>query len=98
MTNRTAAKRRPKVDTRARPKTFRETMARRVLRDIGRRCADGDPANGLAYLLGLRADLDQAMQVAVDGMRAQGFSWAQIAEATGATRQAAFKRWGQHDD
>lgn len=70
-------------------------MVRRMLRAAGRRVADSDPED-LAELLALQADLDQAIATAVHGMRnTHGASWADIARATGTTRQAAAMRWGR---
>jgi hypothetical protein len=67
---------------------------RRMIRAAGRRVAEADEFE-LAELLALRDEIDQAIQTAVDGQLATGRSWAQIAVATGTTRQAAHKRWGQ---
>jgi hypothetical protein len=39
-------------------------------------------------------ELDTAIQVAVTGLRAFGYSWAEISSRLGATRQAAQQRWG----
>lgn len=66
--------------------------ARRFIVGAGRRVADSDPID-LADLLALEGVLAEAIQGAVDGQRERGFSWAEIAEATGKTRQAAFQRW-----
>ena len=49
---------------------------------------------GLAALSGLAADVDTAMTEAVAGLRAAGFSWADIAHRLGTTRQAAHQRYG----
>lgn len=68
--------------------------ARRFIRGAGRRVAEGDEPE-LAELLALQAVLDEAIQTAVDGQRSIGRSWAHIAQATGHSRQAAFKRWGR---
>ncbi len=68
------------------------SMLRRMLAAAGRRVADADEPE-LASLLALRADLDQAIQVAVDGQRSTGRSWAAIGLAAGMTRQAAHERW-----
>lgn len=81
------------------PKTVDTTeylaMVRRLLRAAGRRVADADPED-LAELLGLQAELDQAIVTAVHGMRnTHGASWADIARATGTSRQAAAMRWGK---
>jgi hypothetical protein len=67
---------------------------RRMIRAAGRRAADGDEPE-LRDLLALQGELSAAVQVAVDGQRALGRSWAWIAAATGATRQAAYQRWGR---
>lgn len=70
-------------------------MVRRMLRAAGRRVADGDPED-LAELLTLQEDLNRAVADAVHGMRnTHGASWADIARATGTTRQAAAMRWGK---
>jgi hypothetical protein len=73
----------------------------RIIRAAGRRIADGD-VEDLPDLLALQAELDQAWQVAVDGLHGPlGFSWAEIAARVGTTRQNAQQRWGHashHDD
>lgn len=68
-------------------------MLQRMLRSAGARVADADEFE-LRGLLGLQADLDRAIQVAVDGQRARR-GWAHIGYAAGTSRQAAFKRWGK---
>ncbi|MDQ3577186.1 MAG: hypothetical protein M3443_06210 [Actinomycetota bacterium] len=68
-------------------------FARRVVTAHGRRIADGD-VEGLAALLTLANDLDQVITDAVHGLRAFGYSWAEIAARIGITRQAAQQRWG----
>ena len=81
------------------PKRERETpeyagMVRRIIAAHGRRVADADPED-LAELVAMRASLDQAVQVAVEGMRDRGLSWAEIGRGLGVTRQAAHAMWGQ---
>lgn len=49
----------------------------------------------VARYLALAADIDTATRQAVTGLRAAGYSWAEIASRTGTTRQAAQQRWGQ---
>ncbi len=71
-----------------------KAFASRVIAAYGRRCAAADPED-LTELLGLRADLDLAIDRAVDGLRAHGVSWTRIAAAAGITKQAAQKRWGR---
>lgn len=68
--------------------------ARRFIRAAGKRVGEGDEPE-LAELLALQEVLDSAIAEAVAGQRSHGKSWAAIALATGATREAAFKRWGK---
>lgn len=67
-------------------------FVRRILRAYSRRVQAADPED-LAELLELRAAVDEAIDRAARGMHAAGFSWSEIAAATGTTRQAAWKRW-----
>jgi hypothetical protein len=69
-------------------------FARRIIRSAGRRVADGD-VEGLRDLLHLAGELDAAIDAAVAGLRAAGYSWAEIAARLGITRQAAQQRWGK---
>ena len=64
----------------------------RILRAAGRRVAAGD-VEGLPALAGLALELDAAIGEAVAGLRAAGYSWAEIAARLGVTRQAAHQRW-----
>lgn len=68
----------------------------RVIAAQGRRIATGD-VDGLADLIALEDDLARALHTAVTGLRACGYSWADIADRIGITRQAAHHRWGQAD-
>jgi hypothetical protein len=67
-------------------------FSRRVIRAAARRIAAGD-VEELTHLLGLERELQSAIQTAVNGLRAQGYSWADIALRIGITRQAAHQRW-----
>jgi hypothetical protein len=69
-------------------------FARRVLRAYARRVADGD-VEALTLMLGLSAEIDIAISQAVTGLRAFGYSWAEIGARLGITRQAAWQRWGR---
>lgn len=69
-------------------------FSRRIVRAYGRRVAAADPA-ALAELLTLRESIDAAIGEAVAGLRAAGFSWADVAAETGMSRQAAQQRWGR---
>src|SRR3954462_12541725 len=60
-------------------------FCRRAIRSAGRRVAAGD-VEGLADLISLRGDLDQALDVAVAGLRDFGYSWSEIASRVGVTR------------
>jgi hypothetical protein len=68
-------------------------FARRVIRAYARRIADGD-IEALTAMTTLAADLDEAITDAVTGLRAYGYSWADIARPLGITRQAAQQRFG----
>jgi hypothetical protein len=69
-------------------------FARRVLRAYARRVATGD-IDALAAMTGLATEIDAAIGQAVVGLRAFGYSWAEIGARLGITRQAAQQRWGQ---
>ena len=68
-------------------------FVRRILRAYSRRVGDGD-VEALALMLGLAEEIDTAMGEAVKGLRACGYSWAEIGSRLGITRQAAQQRWG----
>ena len=57
--------------------------------------ADGD-VEGLAALVALRSELDEAIGSAVRGLREApwSYSWAEVARVLGTTRQAAQQRYG----
>jgi hypothetical protein len=69
-------------------------FTRRAVRALSRRVAGSDP-DDLLLLLELRDEVDQALDRAVAGQRDAGFSWAQVAEPLGMSRQAAQERWGK---
>jgi hypothetical protein len=72
-------------------------FSRRVIRAAARRVAAGD-VEELAHLLSLERELHRAIQTAVNGLRAQGYSWADIALRIGITRQAAHQRWATTEE
>lgn len=72
-------------------------FSRRVIRAAARRVAAGD-VEELTHLLGLERELQSAIQTAVNGLRAQGYSWADIALRIGITRQAAHQRWATTEE
>lgn len=51
-----------------------------------------DPADALAAVVALRHFADQLERRAVANALAQGWSWSQVAEALGVSKQAAHKR------
>ena len=67
-------------------------FTRRVIRAYSRRVAAGD-IEALASMVTLAADVEQAIQAAVIGLRAFGYSWTEIATRLGISRQAARQRW-----
>jgi len=68
-------------------------FVRRVVRAYARRVAAGD-VKALTLMIGISADLDDAIAQAVTGLRGFGYSWAEIGSRLGITRQAAQQRWG----
>jgi DNA-directed RNA polymerase specialized sigma24 family protein len=68
-------------------------FARRIIRAHGRRVATGD-VEALRDLVALSTNLDDAIGEAVIGLRAFGYSWAEIGARLGISRQAAQQRWG----
>jgi hypothetical protein len=72
---------------------------RRLLVARVRRAAAGelDPADAVE-LDRLGRMIDFGVETAVLGMRSDGFSWQEIGNAFGITRQAAQQRWGGRGD
>lgn len=68
-------------------------FVRRIVRRQGRRVGAGD-LEDLAELQAVARFVEEAMAEAVAGLRAQGYSWANIGAALGVTKQATRKRWG----
>jgi hypothetical protein len=68
-------------------------FAHRILSAYARRIATGD-IEALPLLTNLADDIDAAIRDAVTGLRAFGYSWADIGTRLGVTRQAAQQRWG----
>ena len=84
----------PKRPGRVRENDEYAAFARRVLRAYARRVADGD-VEALTLMTDLAAEIDTAIGQAVKGLRAFGYSWAEIGSRLGVTRQAAWQRWGR---
>jgi hypothetical protein len=66
---------------------------RRVIRAYSRRVAAGD-IEAITDMAALADDLEHATRQAITGLRAYGYSWADIAARLGITRQGAQQRWG----
>ena len=84
----------PKRAVRVRENDEYAAFARRVLRAYARRVADGD-VEALTLMTDLADEIDTAISQAVTGLRAFGYSWAEIGSRLGITRQAAQQRWGR---
>ena len=69
-------------------------FARRVLRAYSRRVASGD-IDAITEMAAITAEMDTAIRDAITGLRAHGYSWAEIGARLGITRQAAQQRWGR---
>jgi DNA-directed RNA polymerase specialized sigma24 family protein len=68
-------------------------FARRIIRAHGRRVATGD-VEALRDLVALSSAIDDAIGEAVIGLRAFGYSWSEIGQRLGISKQAAQQRWG----
>ncbi len=86
----------PRLSTKRRSRTVENdeyaAFIRRAIRAHGRRVADGD-VEALPALLELSTVLDTAIGDAVAGLRRHGYSWTEIANRIGVSRQAARQRW-----
>jgi hypothetical protein len=86
-------------DRRSRNRRYVENIdyaafASRVIKAHGRRVGEGD-IEGLVELVALTNQLDTAITAAIAGLRAEGYSWADVALRLGITRQAAQQKWGK---
>lgn len=77
---------------------YRETreyvsFVRRSIRGLTQRVGIEADIDSLPEMLALAGQLDEAIDIAVHGLRAAGYSWSEISARTGTTKQAAFKRW-----
>jgi hypothetical protein len=69
-------------------------MLKRMVAASGRRVAHAD-ADDLRELVAIRESLDDAIRAAIDGLRADGYSWAALGESLGVTGQAVYMRYGK---
>jgi hypothetical protein len=68
-------------------------FVRRIIRAYAKRVATGD-VEALTAMVNLSTLLDDAIAQAVTGLRSHGYSWADIGDRLGISRQAAQQRWG----
>lgn len=68
-------------------------FVRRALRAYARRAESGD-TDALEGLLALEGELAAAITAAGAALHDHGYSWAEIAQTTGSSRQAAQARFG----
>jgi hypothetical protein len=90
---------RPKRRKRAVENTEFDAFARRILRAYSRRVASGD-VEALRSLVTLSAELDAVTRFAVTGLRhaPYHYSWGEIADRLGTSRQAAQMRYGDRTE
>jgi hypothetical protein len=76
-----------------------DAFARRILRAYGRRVAAGD-IEALTSLVDLSAEIDAVTRLAVTGLhnKPYSYSWSEIADRLGTSRQAAQMRYGDKTD
>ena len=89
----------PTAKPRRRSKRVVETkeyagMCRRTIAALGRRVGEGD-VEAIVELVRLSETLDEAMHSAVRGLRAEGYSWGEIASRMDVSRQAVYQRFGK---
>ena len=63
--------------------------------DLATAAADADPRTGLRAVRALRRLLEQLEESQVRQARTQGWSWQEIAEVLGVSRQAVHKKHGR---
>lgn len=68
-------------------------FVRRSIRALAKRVGDEADIEGLGPMLDLQRQMDASIQTAVDSLRAAGYSWDEIGQRAGVTRQTAFERW-----
>ncbi|MFF9587828.1 helix-turn-helix domain-containing protein [Streptomyces sp. NPDC014646] len=63
--------------------------------ELAARAGDHDPRVGLRAVAALRRLLERLEAVQVEGARANGWSWQEIAAELGVSRQAVHKKYGR---
>jgi len=89
-----------KLDTAGHPRPA-DPVALRIYDAAGRLTGEpgaGSPLEAMAAARDLASAANEALQRAVDRVRAAGHSWREIGEVLGTTRQAAFQRFGHPVD
>ena len=69
-------------------------FVRRVLRAYAARVALGD-IDAVADMVAISGEMNALIAEAVRGLRDKGYSWADVGQRLGVSRQAAFERWGK---
>lgn len=64
-------------------------------RELAQGATSRDPAVGLRAVASLRLLVEQLQALQVDNARSHGWSWQQIADALGVSRQAVHKRYAR---
>jgi hypothetical protein len=90
--------------TRARAKRAKRTVENpdfgafvsRILRAYGRRVAAGD-VEALRLLVAVPAEAEAMVRISVAGLRKAGYSWQDIADRLGTSKQAAHMRYGRDE-
>lgn len=67
-------------------------MVARMLRAYGKRVGEADPID-FVELVALRYELEEAITAAVAGQIKAGFSWREVAEGLGVSKEAAWMRY-----
>lgn len=90
-----------KPKSKRKPKTIAENIAgiRRMLRSTAMRIVDEGDLDHFVELAGLKAEIDEQIDYVVRALRSEPhcFSWTEIGDQFGISRQAAQKRWGHLD-
>lgn len=69
-------------------------FVRRILRAYAARVALGD-IDAVADMVAISGEMNDLIAEAVQGLRDKGYSWADVGQRLGVSRQAAFERWGK---
>lgn len=70
--------------------------ARRFARALARRAGEGD-TEAIEQLVELRTEVDRQLGEAARGLVAAGYSWTEVADVLGVSRQAARQRFAHQE-